>query len=94
MKKYFVKLSKKQRELFSQELLIKHVEHLKQLTNDGVLQTCGPCDDGGAIMILIAENIDMAKSYVESDPFSKVDYYQSRTLVEFHEATMENNFFL
>lgn len=94
MKKFVVKLENKQKHLFNQELLIKHVEHLKQLTNIGVLETCGPCEDGSAIMILKSETIEKAKEYVEADPFSKINYYQSRIVTEFLEATMDNNFWL
>jgi len=94
VKKFIVKLSNKQKHLFNQELLAGHVEHLKHLTEIGVLQTCGPCDDGSAILILKADNIEQARSYVEADPFSSVDYYQNREISEFFEATMENNFWL
>lgn len=94
MKKFIAKLSDKQKHLFSQELLISHVDHLKKLTGRGVLQTCGPCGDGSAFMIMIARDVEEAKNYLESDPFSKVDYYKNRVVVEFFEATMENNFWL
>ena len=94
MKKFFVKLSNKQKHLFSQELLVGHVKHLKHLTEIGVLQTCGPCDDGSAILIIKADNIEMTRNYVEEDPFICAGFYKSVEITEFFEATMENNFFL
>jgi len=46
------------------------------------------------ILIFRAETIDQVKEYVEADPFSKADYYKTREIIEFFEATMENNFWM
>lgn len=92
MKKFIVHLSNKQRELMTKELVMQHATHLKGLKEQGVLPFCGPCTDGTAIMILDAPSLEKAKEYVDSDPFSKVNYYMDRKIVEVDEATVENGF--
>ncbi|MBO8155753.1 MAG: hypothetical protein H0Z32_04775 [Bacillaceae bacterium] len=92
MKKFIVRLSDKQRELMSEELMKKHASYLKELKEKGVLPFCGPCKDGTALMIIDAPTYEQAKQYVENDPFSQVDYYRKREVVEIEEATIENGF--
>lgn len=94
MKKFVVQLSKKQRNLMTKELIEEHVSYLKILKEKGVLPLCGPCTDGTALMIIDAPSIEYAKKYVENDPFSKVDYYLERKVIEIQEATLENNFLI
>ncbi|SEQ29022.1 hypothetical protein SAMN05216232_2146 [Virgibacillus subterraneus] len=94
MKKFLVHLSNKKRELMTKELIIDHVNYLKMLKERGVLPFCGPCVDGTALMIIDAPSYDKVRDYVENDPFSKVDYYIDRKIVEVEEATLENNFLL
>lgn len=43
-------------------------------------------------MIINAPSVEKAKEYVENDPFSKVNYYIDRKIVEVSEATIENKF--
>jgi uncharacterized protein YciI len=76
------------------QLITEHVAYLKSLKEKGVLPFCGPCVDGTALMIIDASSFEEAKEYVENDPFSKVDYYIDRKVVEIEEATIENNFFI
>ncbi|ADU29206.1 YciI family protein [Evansella cellulosilytica] len=94
MKKFIVHFSNKQQELMTKELINDHVNYLKILKENGVLSFCGSCVDGTAFMIIDAPSIGKAKRYVENDPFSKVDYYIDRKIVEIKEATLENNFLL
>lgn len=94
MNKYVVRLSEKQRELMSRDLILGHVKHLKKLKMKGLLPICGPCNDGTAIMIFQANSIREVEKYLEEDPFSKANYYQKREIVELSEATIENNFLL
>ncbi|MFD3446161.1 YciI family protein [Microbacteriaceae bacterium 4G12] len=94
MKKFVVYLANKQRELMTKELITEHVTYLRNLKEKGVLPFCGPCVDGTALMIIAAPSHEKAKEYVENDPFSKVDYYIDRKIVEVEEATLENHFLI
>ncbi|MFD1175285.1 YciI family protein [Paenibacillus puldeungensis] len=94
MKKFVVHLSNKQRHLMTEELVKAHAAYLKSLKEKGVLPFCGPCADGTGLMIIDAASYEEAKGYVDNDPFSKVDYYIDRKLVEVEEATIENNFLI
>ncbi|UAC49609.1 YciI family protein [Bacillus aquiflavi] len=94
MKKFIVQLSNKQRELMTEALITDHVTYLKRLKREGVLSFCGPCVDGTAFMMIQAASLKEAKDYVENDPFSKVDYYIDRKIVEIEEANEENNFLM
>jgi len=94
MKKFVVHLSNKQKDLMSKELITAHVTYLKELKESGVLPFCGPCLDDTALMIIEAETFDDAVEFVENDPFSKVNYYIDRKIVEVEEANIENNFLI
>lgn len=78
----------------SEELIIDHVSYLKSLKEKGVLPFCGPCVDGSALMIIDAPSFVAAQELVQNDPFSKVNYYLDRKIVEIEEATLDNNFHL
>lgn len=94
MKKFVVHLSNKQRDLMTEALIVAHVSYLKELKKRGVLPFCGPCVDGTALMIIDAPSYKEAEELVENDPFSKVNYYLDRKIVEVEEATMENDFLI
>ncbi|MUK90522.1 hypothetical protein GMD78_19380 [Ornithinibacillus sp. L9] len=94
MKKYFVRLSNKQKSLMTKELMRLHALYLRELKDREVLPFCGPCKDDTAIMIIDAPSYELAKQYVEDDPFSKVNYYLTRDIIEMEEATIENEFLM
>ena len=55
MKTFLVILKEKSNERLDDNLLHKHIEHLKQLTQKGQLLVCGPfADDSGAMLVLQA----------------------------------------
>lgn len=93
-KKFAVHLSGKQKHLMTEELIKDHAAYLRSLKEKGVLPFCGPAKDGTALMIIDAPDADEAKRYVEGDPFSQVNYYQERRIVEIEEAGLSNDFFL
>lgn len=93
-KQFVVRLSGKQRELMTEDLVRGHVEYLRELKERGVLPFCGPCADGTALMILSCDSLETARELVAGDPFSEVDYYEDRDIVEIEEATEENDFLL
>lgn len=78
----------------TEELIVGHVAYLRGLKEKGVLPFCGPCVDGTALMMIHASTVEEAGEVVENDPFSKVDYYLDRKIVEVEEATVENNFLI
>jgi uncharacterized protein YciI len=94
LRHYVVHLSHKQKHLLSEQLLRDHVAYLRSLSLKGVLPFCGPCADGTALMIVRANSLEEAQELIGKDPFSQVDYYQKRKLVEIEAATLENNFLL
>jgi len=94
MRAFLVRLSGKQGHLMNNELLEAHVKYLHTLSEAGHLRFCGPCIDGSAVMILLASDMDAARELIESDPFSTVNYYAERDVLEVEEATPDNNFLL
>ncbi|WP_262693307.1 YciI family protein [Kordiimonas aquimaris] len=76
------------------ELLEAHVKYLHILSEAGHLRFCGPCLDDSAVMILSANDMDAVRGLVENDPFSGVNYYAERKVIEVQEATPGNDFLL
>ncbi|ELZ78401.1 YCII-like protein [Haloferax larsenii JCM 13917] len=93
-KQFVVRLAEKQGQVLDEDLLVSHVEHLRDLDDRGILRFCGPCSDGTALLILACDSIEDAREIVERDPFAVANYYRDREVVEVEEATAENNFLL
>lgn len=95
MKKYIVLLSNKKRGTLQEELLLKHVDHLKALKEEGILFLCGPFQDNdGALQILLASTKEEVEKRVLEDPFIQYAYYQTYTISELIEANEENNYLM
>ena len=95
MSKYVVTLIDKNPDAFSQELVIAHVEHLKNLSKAGVLFICGPLKGTEcAMQILNAVSIEEATEYAKADPFLTENFYKDFTIFKLIEANEENNFLL
>lgn len=64
------------------EVIKLHVEHLKDLDEQGSLVLCGPFGEGGGMVVLRAESQSEAKKIAESDPFISQGYktYQLKSL--------------
>ena len=78
----------------NQELIKSHVEHLKELKNQGKLVLCGPFTDyPGGMVIFLAEDLAEATNIAKSDPFiaSGCKSFEIRTL---EPANDENNYLL
>lgn len=92
MKKYVAILKEKKKGTLKSDLLNRHVNHLRELTNLGKLFLCGPFNDNdGALQIIIADSKDSAVGIIEQDPFIKDNYYQSYEIYELIEANETNN---
>lgn len=94
MKTFVTYFSNKQRHLMTEKLIKDHASYLYGLKKKGVLPFCGPCKDGTALMIFKCSSYDDVSQFVENDPFSKVNYYMDRKIIEIEEANEENNFLL
>lgn len=78
----------------NKELIKSHVDHLKELKNQGRLLFCGPFTDyPGGMVIFLAEDLAEATKIAKSDPFiaSGCKSFEIRTLKP---ANDENNYLL
>ncbi|PJJ27201.1 YciI family protein [Lacrimispora celerecrescens] len=76
------------------ELIMSHVDHLKELKNQDKLVFCGPFTDyPGGMVIFLAEDLAEATKIAKSDPFiaSGCKSFEIRTL---EPANEENNYLL
>lgn len=95
MKSFLILLGDKRTAAVEQELLIKHVNYLKDLHDQGNLVTCGPLlDNQGAVIILRAESREHAEELIKNDPFLIEGHYQHYVLKEYLEASDDNNWLL
>ena len=95
MPKFIAFLSNKNKHQFSEQLLLKHVAHLKRLNKQGKLFLCGPfTDDKSALQILNAKNINEANDLVNEDPFIQQGYYKQVEVKELIEANADNNWLM
>lgn len=87
VKKYVAILKDKTHTELMDDLLQRHVDHLRTLNLEGKLFICGPFRDRDqAMQILLCRDIEEAKFLVESDPFIKEGYYTAYDLNELIEA--------
>lgn len=92
MKKFVAILKDKRRGGLTKELLNRHVEHLRNLNQEGKLLICGPFqDDDKALQILVCRDMDEAISLVERDPFIREGYYAAYDINELIEANEANH---
>jgi len=77
-------------------MVIKHVDYIRQLDDDGRLVLCGPTKGypGIAGMIIFqAENQDAAKAICMSEPFV-AEGYATYKLFSMRQGNRENNYLL
>jgi len=95
LRKFVAFLSDKKKEIFSDQLLLKHIEHLHLLDELGKLHLCGPfTDNDSAIQILSVKDIDEANHLVNQDPFVQHGYYKTVEVKELIEANADNNWLM
>jgi uncharacterized protein len=95
MKSFLVLLGDKENHLLNQDLLIEHIDYMKNLHDQGKLVTCGSLlDNQGAVMVIKAASRDQAEELIRNDPFIKQDYYQKYVLKEYVEANDDNNWLI
>jgi uncharacterized protein YciI len=94
MTKFIVTFEKGDKPM-QQELLLKHIDHLRNLRKKNVLFLCGPFKNSNrVIQILMAENYAEAEQYVLLDPFTAEGVFARYTIDELIESNEENNYLL
>lgn len=95
MQKFVAILKEKKQGELTEELLIKHVQHLKKLSDQSKLFLCGPFKDNDqAMQILVCDTVEEAIKLVENDPFIQEGYYASYEVKELIEANEQNNWLI
>jgi uncharacterized protein YciI len=76
----------------TEDIIKKHIDHLKDLDENGQLVLAGPfLDRTGGMVIIKAASFELAKKIVESDPFI-TNGVQSYQLKEMNLACKDNNY--
>lgn len=95
MKKFVISLSGKVPNTLTNDLLMQHVKHLKELNKHGKLYLCGPMKESDkAIKIVFANTIEEANEIALADPFTSEGYYPHTEVYELEEANEENEYLL
>ncbi|WP_408009198.1 YciI family protein [Pseudalkalibacillus sp. A8] len=95
MKTFLVTLGNKKKGKLTEDLLHRHIDHLKHLKQNGSLLMCGPfVDESGAMMIFRCHSSNKVKTLVSKDPFIVEQYYGTYNVAEFLDANEENNWLL
>ncbi|MGV3465562.1 MAG: YciI family protein [Heyndrickxia sp.] len=95
MKMFVVILMGRREGELSEELLLKHVQHLQNLHDQGSLFLCGPFKENDkAMIILFCESLEGANQLVQRDPFVKEGYYSAYEVSELMEANEGNNWLM
>jgi len=95
MKTFLVILKEKSKKQLDKNLLHRHIEHLKQLTQSGHLLMCGPfADDSGAMLVLQANSHSDAENLIQADPFIEEAFYGDYSITEFYSANEANKYLM
>jgi uncharacterized protein YciI len=95
MKTFLVILNEKSSQRIDDNLLHKHIEHLKQLTQDGHLLICGPfVDNSGAMLVFQAASDADVEALIQTDPFIQENFYGRYSITEFYKADASNNYLM
>lgn len=95
MEKFVVILKEKRDGELDANLLSRHIDYLRLLSQEGKLMIAGPFKNNEqAMLILNCEDIDEAINLVSSDPFIKEKYYNTYEINELIVANEENNWLM
>ena len=79
---------------WTDNLIKKHVEHLKNMKNNGVLVLCGLLKEKqGALIILDEKSHKEAETHILQDPLI-INKFYNYSINEFIEGNEENNYLL
>jgi len=93
MPKYVVLYGNKRKGDLPPDLLKSHINHLRILHSQGVLQLCGPLKNSGgkALLIFEAGSGREVEGYVSQDPFIVQAWYASYRVYEWMEVNVGNS---
>jgi uncharacterized protein len=95
MNKFVVFLKDKRKGKLEPSLLTRHIEHLRQLNQEGKLMMGGPFKNNEqAMFVLNCDDIDEAIKLIERDPFIIEKYYNTYEINELVIASEENNWLM
>lgn len=95
MKTFLIILNEKSNQRLDDNLLYKHVAHLKCLAQNGNLLVCGPfVDDSGAMLVLQATDATAVEALIQADPFIQEKFYGSYSIKELYKADASNNYLM
>ena len=94
MTKYVVIYKDRVRKGLTHDLLRSHVEHIKNLHNNGKLFLCGFLKKSDKVMLILeAESYKDGENYILQDPLIIKKHYNYE-MYELNEANESNNWFL
>jgi uncharacterized protein YciI len=80
---------------FTRELLVSHVNFIKELDAKGMIFLGGPLKpDEKAMLIMNAKTYEEVDNYLQKDPFIISKHYQRYTIYEIIEGNASNNYLL
>jgi uncharacterized protein YciI len=89
----FIALFEKSGKPISDDLMARHIDHLRNLKKKDKLFFCGPFKNSNrVIQILFTGNYSEAEQIVLQDPFTSEGVFSKYTLHELIEANEENNY--
>jgi uncharacterized protein YciI len=89
----FIALFEKSGKPISDDLMVRHIDHLRNLKKRDKLFLCGPFKDSNRVVqILLSGNYGEAEQLVLQDPFTSEGIFSTYTLHELIEANEENNY--
>jgi uncharacterized protein YciI len=96
MKKFLVMYEDmKHDESYTRDLLVSHINFVKDLDAKGVLFLGGPLKpDKKAMLILNGSSREEIDGYIQKDPFIISQHYEKYTVYEIIEGNAENNYLL
>jgi uncharacterized protein len=95
LSKFVVILKDKRKGELDASLLTRHIEHLRNLNQEGKLMVGGPFKNNEQAMIILnCGDIDEAIILAESDPFIIEKYYNTYEINELIVANEENNWLM
>ena len=99
MTKYVVMYENERKDALSPDLLKGHVDHLRNLHNQGILLLCGPLKEndlyvGTGLLLFEANSKEEVEGHVLRDPFISQKWYADYRIYEWVEANDSNNYLM
>jgi uncharacterized protein YciI len=93
MAKFICILKNEKKENLTKDLIKGHIEHLKEMKNNGILFLCGLLKNNESGMVILeVKSYEEAESYILQDPLIVNNCYGDYIIYELIEANEENNY--